>query len=304
MELSVTPITPGNLDAALTILGNRPAFNGGEYRQFVRTLRLLCEQRRAIGRLISEPGTGRARVFGITTFVDESIVDAYLQRPHASIGKHVVLQPDAILDADAIARRNAGVGAQAVVIAHGYDIDDTPPQGFEWLLGTGMQAFIDTCRGFRLARIVNVVCGQFGATAVERNGAFRVVGRFTDSYPRGVVHTGVFTLTREDALATRNLLLPMFLYTPPRVRFTPSEQQIILAALDGRTDAELSRSLEMPMTAIKARWNRIHLRFFAQLPDLDRRASPSGDGVRGGQTRHIVLEYVRRNACELTPYGE
>jgi hypothetical protein len=300
MELTIRPITL-RLDSAWTLLGNRAAFNDDEYRQYVSTLRSLLEQQRAFGRIVSERATGRVRVFGITTFVEEAMVDALPPAALCICWQAVGLDPGAILNEEAIGRRNARAGAQAVVIPHGYDATDTPPHGFEWVLGTGMQAFMDTCRGFNLARLV---FGEVGAAAVEDGGAFRVVGRYTESHPGGAVHTGVFSLTREDALATRNLLLPIFLYTPPVVRFTPSEQQLIRAALDGRTDVELSRSLRLAMTAIKARWNRIRMRFFTRLPDVDRRALPATGGARGEQARHIILEYVRKNPCELTPYAE
>jgi hypothetical protein len=305
MELSIAPITPANISAALALLGNRAAFTDAEFAQYTRTLRMFARERRVFGRLVVEQSTGRARVFGLAAFVQPAVVDSFLEHPHACFGKELVLsEQGAILDEKGIARGNAGHGLHSVVLGHGFDLEGIPAHGSVWVFGTGMHAFMDAHRGFRIARLVNFGFGDIGGEELGKAGDFEKVGFFKDRYEGGTVLTGVFTVTRERAIANNSLLLPIFLYTPPVVRFTPSQQQIIRNALDGRTDVELSRSLGLAMTAIKARWNRIHMRFFTRLPDLDRRALPTTGGARGEQARHIILEYVRKNPCELTPYAE
>jgi hypothetical protein len=301
MDLSAAPITLANLQPSLTILGNRPAFTEVEYRQFTHVLGSLIERRRVFGRVVSERPTNRPRVVGIGGFVEESFIERYLSSPHPEIGKQLLLrEPNAILDENGIAVRNRSGGLQAVVVAQGFDITDAPPDGFEWVFGTGMNAFIEAHRGFRIERIVNVGFGESGVTAMASSGSWRMVGRFDNRYESGTVHTGVWTLTREEALGARNLLMPMFLYTPPAVCFTPTEQEILRAAVGDRTDAEIGRALGISVAATKARWNRIHLRFFARFPD-DKRRLPSG--TRGEQIRHVILEYVRTHPSELTPYA-
>jgi hypothetical protein len=304
MELSITPITPANIDAALALLGNRAAFTNREYAQFTRTLRVLVTQRRVFGRIVVEQRTDRARVFGLAAFVEPAVVDRFLERPHSCFGKELILTKlEAILDEAAIGAGNAGSGLHSVVLGQGFDLAGVSGDGFIWVFGTGMQAFMDAHRGYRIARVVNIEFGEIGRDALTEGGDFEKVAMYEDRYERGTVLTGVFTATRERAVANNSLLLPMFLYASPVVGFTRAEQDVIREALDGRTDAEISRALAISMTATKARWNRIHLRFFTRLPDLDRRApQPNGRG-RGEQMRHIILEYVRRNLCELTPHA-
>jgi hypothetical protein len=95
----------------------------------------------------------------------------------------------------------------------------------------------------------------------------------------------------------------MFLYSPPRILFTAAEQALLRLSLRGSTDRAMSDDLGIPLTAVKARWNRIHARVMAQLPDLFAGVSlPDRGRTRGTQFRHLILDYVRDNPSELTPH--
>jgi hypothetical protein len=108
------------------------------------------------------------------------------------------------------------------------------------------------------------------------------------------------TLTKCEALRMRTLLLPIFLYAPPLVCFTPAERDLLQAAVSGATDAEIARVMKISVSAVKARWSRTNSRFFTRFPESERRHNRSGS--RGEQIRHVLLEYVRTHPSELTPY--
>jgi hypothetical protein len=138
---------------------------------------------------------------------------------------------------------------------------------------------------------------------VARGGSFTEVRQFDLHEPGGqVISSGVFVLDREDAVARRSPLLPLFTYSPPRVWFTPPEQQLLRAALSGMTDEGLRMKLGVATSTVKARWTRIQQRVSARLPELRAHLSKGPANGRGPQIRHLILDYVRRNPSELTPH--
>ena len=79
-------------------------------------------------------------------------------------------------------------------------------------------------------------------------------------------------------------------------------QSLLSVALSGGTDEWLSERLGIPVTAVKSRWIRIQQRTATRLPQLLQEVPMGHARVRGVQTRHIILDYVRRTPSELTPY--
>jgi hypothetical protein len=110
-------------------------------------------------------------------------------------------------------------------------------------------------------------------------------------------------VTRERAAAIRSPLLAVFAYNPPRLFLTPSERELLSEALSGVTDETLSARLGIPLTAVKARWARIQHRAAEALPALFADVPMPSHGGRGVRTRHLILDYVRKNPSELTPYA-
>src|SRR5687767_6843133 len=111
-------------------------------------------------------------------------------------------------------------------------------------------------------------------------------------------------MDRARAAARKTPFLPMFLYTPPQVLFTPAEKELLRAALNGAPDEVISERLGIPVSAVKGRWHRIHQRAADRIPELFQQTPALvGDGYRGRQIRHVILEYVRDNPSELTPYA-
>ena len=75
-----------------------------------------------------------------------------------------------------------------------------------------------------------------------------------------------------------------------------------MAALSGKTDAELSVDLGLSLEATKKRW----LSVFDRVDQFKReilRESESASDARGPQKRHRVVAYVRSHPEELRPYA-
>ena len=301
MRLFTAPLTQQNIESVAHLWGDRDALGPARWRRAVAAAAGLLADDRARGRVTFDDD-GRVRAFGLTTFVHEDYAASYVARPHAQVGRSVLVDRgglDAVLDEHGVAERNAGEGLQLAVLNQGHDVS---PEELDHLLGTMIEAFADAHRGFRLAGVINEIFGEPGVTRVGQIGVASEFHRFTIETSRGPLSSGVWMLTREEARRRSSLLLPMFTYNPPRIRFTRPERQLLLAALSGATDAALADVLGVARTAIRARWLRIQARAMRH-PQLQVELERiKGYERRGGQFRHVILDYVRRNPSELTPY--
>jgi hypothetical protein len=233
-------------------------------------------------------------------------MDAYLADPQPHLGKRLLVDAQApestsVLPVSGIAERNAGAGLQMVVANTACD---TGARDGATVLGVLMRAFQDIHRGHRIARIVTEVFGEDAISALIHSGSCEVLRVFNLSAPGRQLRSLVGTLTREQAVASTLPLLAMFAYSPPRLFFTTAEQELLAEALAGVTDETLSRRLDIPLSAVKARWTRVQERAAGRAPHLFKDVPVPPRGGRGVQRRHLILQYVRHLPSELTPYAQ
>lgn len=175
-----------------------------------------------------------------------------------------------------------------------------------------MTAFEDTFRGFLLKEIFSQADSleQFNAARDagglyfdRRNGGY---GRFreldADSFsaePRN------FGMTRELALNHGSSWIgSFFVYGPPQIGFSQSEQRLLLSALGSSgTDEELSEGLGVSLFAVKKAWRSIYDRVAARLPELiPPEIRPDSNAQRRGrQKKQRLLIYLREHPEELRP---
>jgi hypothetical protein len=297
------PLTPENIFLCAPLWGGRETYRDAELQEVLGMAAALLHERRAFGAVVVEEG--HVRAFGMTTFAHERVIEPYLADPHPHIGKRLLLEArrldqSSVLTIDAIAERNATCGGQLVVVNTGYDTSAFEPHV---VLGRLIGAFLDTHRGYRIARIVNEVFGEAAISVVATSGTYEVL-RVFDLLTLGEtpLRSLVGALTRNQAAAWMNPLLAMFAYSPPRLLFTRAEQDVLAAALSGATDDTLSAKLQIPVSAVKARWSRIQERTARMAPDILRNVPIPSHHGRGVQTRHLILQYLREHPAELTPY--
>jgi hypothetical protein len=301
VSLHSVPLTRDNLALCAPLWSDRLTYRDHEFADALAVAARLLDENRAFGAVILEGA--RARGFGMTVFVDDRCAAEYLVEPYAQFGRRLLLShaaSPAILDRHAIGAANAGRGLQLVVVNTNYDTTAREPDS---VIGLIMNAFQVTHRGFHIARLINEVIGDHAVEVLERSRCFEMRRYFCDVGGIAGLRAAVGTLTRQQAIEWRNPLLAMFVYSPPRLRFTDAEQRLLRVALRGGTDDRLSEVLKIPVTAVKARWSRIQERAFARAPEIfcDLKVTSRARG-RGAQNRHLILEYVRAHPSELTPF--
>lgn len=301
MSVNTLFLAPEHLPLCMPLWKERSLYSDAERRVAMSAASTLLRAGAARGALIVD-GT-RPRAFGLTGFVNDDFARDYLSNPRPAIGRELLLgvgrnKIGGLLDRNGVAHGNAGRGLTLVVLIEGDDLIDRYPHGWERIFAKIIESFQEVHRGYRLERIIDEVFGPLAMEIVTRSAVYETVRTFDHE----ALPSRAYTLSREQAVARRSLLLPMFYYDAPRVFFTVAEQELLRLALSGDTDQALSAKLDVPLSSVKARWTRILARFGARLPELSPRLPAPSGPIRGPQTRHIVLDYVRRNPSELTPF--
>ena len=93
----------------------------------------------------------------------------------------------------------------------------------------------------------------------------------------------------------------LFTYLEPVMRLRDTDQELLLAALDGLTDGQLADVLDLKLPALKKRWASLFDRVGRVRPDLVPQSDRETPDTRGPQKRHRLLAYLREHPEELRP---
>jgi DNA-binding CsgD family transcriptional regulator len=118
-------------------------------------------------------------------------------------------------------------------------------------------------------------------------------------------------ITREMALSRplesiTSSIGSLFHYDPPRFGFSGSEQRLLISALAGGTDEELSSDLGISLSTVKKTWRSVYDRVSACLSDLiPGNSRPGGEASkRGRDKKQHLLTYLREHPQELRPVSK
>src|SRR5262245_22688625 len=130
MRIHHVALTSENLPLCKTLWGDRLACSEDQLRRVMDSAARLLDERRALGAIVFEGS--RPRAFGLSTFVEEAVIEDFLATPHPQIGRRLLLEAteterSAILDRAQIGLRNRGNGLELVVANTAYDTAATNP---------------------------------------------------------------------------------------------------------------------------------------------------------------------------------
>jgi hypothetical protein len=174
-----------------------------------------------------------------------------------------------------------------------------------------MAAFLDYHRGFFLKELVAQGESAQHLEGLRNTGGFLLKpgdGNYGDFNRKDlhelVLEPHVAGLNREMALQQLGSWIgTLFLYQPPQFGFSRSEQQLLLSALPGGTDEELSDDLGVSLSTVKKTWRSAYDRVAARLPELIPSQSPSNGQAskRGRDKKQHLISYLREHPQELRP---
>lgn len=176
-----------------------------------------------------------------------------------------------------------------------------------------MAAFFNDHRGFRLKELVGQadspehLIGMRNTGGRMWNSAHGGYGAFEEQDLQDILsRPHISGLTREIAQKQLGTWIGyLFLFEPPRFAFRPSEQRLLLSALAGGTDEELSDDLGVSLSATKKMWSSIYRRVAEIDPELVPSDSQLDEGTskRGRGKKQRLLAYLREHLQELRPFS-
>ena len=246
-------------------------------------------------------GGHRIVACGMGVFVSGAFAEREIRTPRPGLNSRIIAGVASgeplVLSRDEIAAGNAGEGIDFVNMYGTWRdgiMNDAQLAEVHALLGT---SFVEHFTGYRFNRVLKEAIGHSRIALARATGTYRVVAEFPET------ESALVVVTRESALAAPySIAGAMYRYQPPVLRLRPAEQELLAAALVGKTDAELSADLGLSIEAIKKRWLSIFDRVDEFKPEILSPTDAYSDG-RGPQKRHRVVAYVRTHPEELRPFS-
>jgi hypothetical protein len=250
--------------------------------------------------------------FGFAVFVSDSRAHEYRRCVTPMIARRLVAEwadgTRPFLSACEIARANAADGLNALVThygsVHGDGAFDDRVRAANYessrraFLGWNLRSF--TIEVFDRERSPDTWGASLGFRVAHYSPeALRAAGIAPKEAP------SVWTSTREEAVANPGYAVGVLFssFVPPRCGFTPSEQDILRYALDGKTDEAISRAGGVSLATAKKRFRTIYEKVRDGIPRAASLFSDSlVEGARGAEARRLLLNYMREHPEELRPY--
>ena len=291
----------------------------------------IVDLRRAWLRVVGSDATGTAVIqagddpsgpicyFGVSAFVTDDFVREIKTQPPFWFGPELarrILRGDSPLLTDRQVREaNSGAGMNLICW------ESCVRPGFEKhneIHRLIMTVFIEAHIGFRWKEVINsqVDSAERLVWAMKTGGLLwdPRPGRYVETLERDaseiVREPHLVGVTREIELArpaswAGSWVGAMFDHRPPRCGFSRGEQRLLLLALEGGTDQDLSQKLCISVPTVKKSWLSVYRRVAEHLPELnleDSHADTPSD-VRGKEKKRRLLAYLREHFEELRPFS-
>ena len=266
----------------------------------------------------TQPDKIRLLGISISVFVNDGFLRDAKSPPFFWIGpeisRRIAQGRSPLLTTQQVAEANSYGGLNLVVWQCGSDpVEMNRPEAWD----VGVTAFLNIHRGFRLKEIITQaetplhLSGLLNAGALllrSQDGTYtdprRTVAGQEHDLQQTVAIPHILGLNREMASQlVGSWFSTLFLYRPPRLGFSRSEQRLLSAALEGGTDEQLSDELGVSLFTVKKMWRAIYTRVTAHSPELvlDHMMDDALLHDRGKEKKRRLVAYLRNHVEELRP---
>jgi hypothetical protein len=284
-------------------------------------LRLLaCEAKRTTVFYSAEQPRAPICFVGVSLFVNDDFMRELKAPPGFWMGpelaKRILSGNSPILSDKQFREANSRYGLNLIVwegcIRSGFETNNE-------IQGHVMIAFIEEHSGFLLKELIS---SQIESTErlqwTIQTGAQvwnPAAGRYEKSFkqtPEEIVRkphlvgvTRNMELERDEKWTT-SWVGTLFDYHSPMCGFSPSEQRMLLMALGGGTDDELSEELDVSIPTVKKMWLSVYRRVDQNLPEVNPNHPQLEVDMtqRGKEKKRHLLIYLRKHPEELRPVSQ
>ena len=318
MSLRYRQMGPADVPKCVSLIASHPVI-GPRYGKAITDLstallRLLdFEAKSAV--VFEEAQDSRVRIFGVgvSVFVNDEFMHEVKTPPLFWIGpelaRRIARGNSPLLPGRSLREANANGGLNLLTWEGCIRPEDA---GRAETYNKMILAFIEEHRGFLWKEIIGAQAHSAEAlrSMLKSGGALfdPVNSRWMDSSEEDldeiVAKPHLIGLNRESALSRPGSWVGgLFDYEPPRCGFSRGEQRLLISALGGETDEQLSRTLRISRSAIKKAWHSIYDRIAKCLPELVQGESRLDTSMseRGKEKKRRLLGYLREHAEELRP---
>jgi DNA-binding CsgD family transcriptional regulator len=257
------------------------------------------------------PSRPRLLGIGVSVFVSDDFLRELKTRPSFWIGpelaRRVVRGDSPLLSEMQVREANSGRGLN-LAVWHSCIREEDTKRADVW--SELMAAFMENHRGFRLNELVAQGESPQHVEGMRNTGGhlFKFTngryGDFDGSPHRIIQEPHIVGCAREMAQGQLGSWIgSLFLYEHPRFGFSRSEQRLLLSAMAGGTDEELSDELGVSIFTIKKMWRSVYRRVSACNPELiPSDAHADGDSSkRGRNKKQRLMAHLREHLQELRP---
>ncbi|WP_419805038.1 hypothetical protein [Terriglobus sp.] len=240
--------------------------------------------------------------FGSSVFVSSRFADRELADPKPFLNSRVIASiaenTSVVLSQKGLSTCNEGAGLDVIIFGGVWlseGLTSEQVRQAQMLLPAG---FAETHVGYKLNRIFSEAIGQVQRNYLTSSGVWRVVKDLAGT------DRSLFLLNSESAFSVSGSVAALlFQYEAPILDLRDADKHLLSETLQGGTDAEIARRMNLALVSVKKRWQSLFERITEDQPGLlhDSECRLS-EGTRGPQKRHHILAYVRSHPQELRPY--
>ncbi len=318
MALRHRPMRPKDVAECAEIIARHPVI-GPRYGSAISDLRpawlRLLESEAKVARVLEEVDGTRATIcfVGVSVFVRDDFVRELKTPPLFWVGRELarrIMRGDSPLLTDRQVREaNSCGGLTAVVwegcIRPGYESHTEVHRKM-------LSVFIEEHRGYHWKEAISSQMESVDRLlwTLNSGGLFwdPGLGRYIESLAKEPLEIlrkpHILGVTREiEHQRPGSWVGALFDYHPPQIGFSRGEQRLLLSALSGQTDEELSADLGTSASTVKNTWRSIYNRAASCLPELfpEYTRSDARISERGKEKKRHLLAYLREHPEELRP---
>ena len=316
MPLSHRPATPHDLDACWRVVRGDPFYPPALRETRTAFWGRLLAAGAALSVVVEDserPPETRLRCFSLSVFVTDAFAAEARAALPPGLAGHLharsVTGALPVLGPAAIGRANAHGGLTLVINPYGYAGDGTPTALME-----ATEVMFSCLFAYHAGyQIKELLLESYDRERTFQNVAAGLRVRADHAAP-SPAHPGtgrpdpppaLLGLTREEAFTSLgNRCFPLFLFTRPRLGFSPGEQRLLRQALGGGTNEDCAQALAVSLSAVKKCWEAVYARVASVAPEMlsPRPGETPPEGTRGLGKKDRLLAYLRQHPEELRPY--